>query len=394
MRSIKTLFVISSVIFTFTHCDSVTDPNIETEPGKKPVTAPLPAVIKQVADTIQGKQATNSNFLLSDYFESEAAFVQTEFSSESVSIEEAGSEIFVISQPDSLHGTQTIQAFLVNSDSDTLQTSLEYIIEADSALSDSSGEEEETEEPADGKDNSGDEGSGDDSGDDGSGNDEDNSNNDDTEQPEPADLVIMPLGDSMTNDSRSRVTLWNLLVADTHTVDYVGNQYQQSSIPDADHEGVGGIKIDEVAAKVSSLMNTHKPEYINLMIGTNDIAWYFDETATEIATRWNSLVQKIYDNSAEGTYVVAATIPPVTPKNVGKSGMEIQDRAEMVKAYNKEIRQIVAERKAAGDNIVLADMEAALNLSSHVSGDGVHLNDSGYATMGTVYYKAITSVLK
>ena len=207
-------------------------------------------------------------------------------------------------------------------------------------------------------------------------------------------LIIMPLGDSMTNDSRPRVKLWNLLNDDGYKLVYVGNQYQESSIPDPYHEGVGGIKIEGIMDKAESLMQTFSPRYVALMVGTNDIAWYFDETAQEIAARWKDLINRIFDSSEPGTYILAATIPPVSSRNVGKSGMSVQDRAIMVQHFNAELRSIIKDRKANGDHIILADMEAALLPAKHLSDDGVHLNEAGYAIMGTVYYDAMIEALK
>lgn len=220
-------------------------------------------------------------------------------------------------------------------------------------------------------------------------------NGDGEDEVTPQELEIMPLGDSLTEDPRGRIQLWNLLTDDGHTVDFVGDQHQESDIPDPDHEGVGGIKIHEIADKAESLMERHGPEYVNLMVGTNDIAGGFDEPAEEMADRWNDLVQTLLDSSPEGTWIVAATIPPVTSQDVGSEDLEIQDRAVMTEAYNELIRQHVADRRDAGDRIVLADMEAEMNVEEHVfEGDGVHLTTQGYEVMGQVYYEAITRILR
>lgn len=206
-------------------------------------------------------------------------------------------------------------------------------------------------------------------------------------------LVIMPLGNSLTNNSRPRVTLWNLLTDDGYEVDYVGDQHQTSSIPDPDHEGVGGIKIHEVIDKAPSLMERHNPEYITLMIGTNDIAGYFDEPAVEIANRWNELVQLLLDHSGPRTYIIAATIPPVTSKEVGSTDMEERDRAVMTRRFNRLLREHIEDRRQSGDNIVLADVEQELDVNQHLISDGVHLNPEGYEIMGTVYYEAIKDLI-
>lgn len=326
------------------NCSQPTD--VAYEPPRKE----LRSSIIQIADTLKGKQGQNLEFHITEYFDCSVPIVNSEFVSEEtqVRVDSLGNGSFRLSQPEDLSGAFRIQAYITNSDDVTLEAELMYQIEEHSEPPASSNEE----------------------------------------------LVIMPLGDSMTNDSRSRVKLWNLLSDDGHDLDYVGNQYQESSIPDADHEGVGGIKIQGIMDKAASLMQTHSPRYVALMVGTNDIAWYFDETASEIAVRWNDLIDRIFDSSGPGTYILAATIPPVSSKDVGSSGMPTKDRAALVKQYNAELRSIIKDRKANGDLIILADMEAALDPAKHVSSDGVHLNEEGYAIMGTVYYEAMNKALK
>ena len=326
----------------FISCTQVTD-----EPGS--VDEPLNPII-QVADTLKGNQGQILEIHISDYFESNVDIVSTMLNSEEpkIVIDSLGDGHFRLSQPDDLYGEFTVQAKITNSDDVTLETELIYQID---------------------------------------------------KKPGPPvltneTLIIMPLGDSMTNDPRPRVKLWNIFNDAGYKLNFVGNQYQQSSIPEPHHEGVGGIKIEGIMDKAESLMHTHNPAYVAMMVGTNDIAWYFDETAPEIAKRWDDLISRIFDSSRAGIYILAATIPPLTSKNVGKTGMAVQDRAIMVQQYNAELRTVINERKAKGDLIILADMEAALDLDKHVSNDGVHLNGEGYTIMGTVYYNAIINALK
>jgi len=313
-----------------------------------------PDLITQIADTLYGVKGESTVFHLSDFFDHVPPTYNVELFSDHVNIHSMGSDLFRVTQPDEYVGLYLIEVVLTNSAEEILEAELTYnIFEED-------GEVDNTDDPS---------------------------------PPNGESMVIMPLGDSMTNDSRSRVALWNLLESDKHTIDYVGNQRQSSSIPDPDHEGVGGIKIQGIMDKTESLMRTHKPEYVLLMVGTNDIAWYFDESAEEIAARWNQLIELIFEYSEPGTYIVAATIPPVASKEVGQTGMDIQDRAIMVKEYNSKLRERVNQRRANNDLIVLADMEAALNPSQHLSSDGVHLNEDGYNIMGNVYYESLSKAL-
>jgi lysophospholipase L1-like esterase len=340
------LAISSILIFTLFSCDQITSElNNQTPPEdeKVPVT--------QIADTLEGQQGQSVEFHVSDYFKSEATIVSATFYGDQLEVTDLLNGTFRVSHTQNQDGLFTLNAEISNSTDYTLETELTYHILPD----------------------------------------------DDTPPPPPSSdetLVIMPLGDSMTNDSRPRVKLWNLLEKDGHSLDYVGNQYQRSSIPDPDHEGVGGITVQGIIDKAQSLMQTHHPAYIALMAGTNDIAWYFDESGSEIADRWNRLIDILFESSEAGTYIIAATIPPVSSKNVGSSDMPNRDRAQLVEDYNQALRTHIENRRANGDLIILADMEAALDAGQHLSGDGVHLNDEGYAIMGTVYYEAINKALR
>lgn len=328
----------------FLSCGQLSD-----APNEPSVEESLTPII-QIADTLQGSQGQIKEFHILDYFESKVPIVNSALYSEElqITISSFGNGCFRLNQPEELSGYFRIQANIINSDDSSLQAELMYQIEEKSAPT----------------------------------------------APSDEVLIIMPLGDSMTNDSRPRVKLWNLLYEDGYELDYVGNQYQESSIPDPDHEGVGGIKIEGIMDKAELLMQTHSPRYVALMVGTNDIVWYFDETAPEIASRWKDLIDRIYNSSEPGTYILAATIPPSSSKDVGKTNMTILDRAILIQLFNTELRSYIKDRRENGDHIILADVEAALDRDKHLSGDGVHLNEAGYGIMGTVYYDAMMKALK
>lgn len=315
-----------------------TETNSETETVEFPLEGAN--TIIQMEETIPGEQGEDTDIQLSDYFSSPSPFTVVQFNSSDVTVDDLGNGTYRFSQADDVTGSHTIEVWLENETGQTREAELTYQI---------------------------------------------NGNSDSQH------LVIMPLGNSLTNDGRSRVTLWHLLEADSHTVDYVGDQHQQGPIPDPDHEGVGGIEIQGIIDKAERLMNEHNPEYVNLMVGTNDIVWYTDEDMADVAERWNDLVQILLDSSGPETYIVAATIPPVTSEPVGRDD---RDRAVLVAEYNEALRNYVEARQNAGHQIVLADAEAEMNVNEHVSSDGVHLNDEGYEVMGTVYYEAINSILQ
>ncbi|MEX2363265.1 MAG: hypothetical protein WD597_06555, partial [Balneolaceae bacterium] len=256
------LSILVSVFFLCVQCDEPLPVNDYGEQLIPPPTSDL-SQITQIADTVNGNQGDSTEFLLSDYFESEAPINFTQFESPVITIQEKENETYLLTQSDTLSGEFIISGMLVNEDSDTLETELVYniIAKEDSTSDGGSGDSGDGDDEETGGD---DEGSGDDDGggDEGSGDDEDDSGDPSDSTANRSELVIMPLGDSITNDGRSRIKLWHLLVDDGYSLDYVGDQVQRNSLPDHDHEGVGGITIQGVTDKAASLMQRHKPEFV------------------------------------------------------------------------------------------------------------------------------------
>ena len=134
-------------------CQTPSDIDIEdTNPSEK-------NPIVQIKDTIQGFQGNNVFFHLSEYYRSDSPIETAEFYSDSVSVEPMDDDSFQISQPEELNGEYIIESVLKNSDDQLLESTITYMIEPEQTPT------------SDGV------------------------------------MVIMPLGDSMTNDSRPRVTL-------------------------------------------------------------------------------------------------------------------------------------------------------------------------------------------
>lgn len=217
------------------------------------------------------------------------------------------------------------------------------------------------------------------------------------EESEVDTLVVMPLGDSIMNDGRSRGNLWIKLNDDGYIVDYVGSQYQQGIIPDPHHEGVGGATIQDVADKINGLLETYNPEYIVLMIGTNDIAWYFDETGEEIAERHNALIQQIFDNAPHDSLaMMVSNIPPVTPRELQNGPYAGENRADFVEDFNVALQENMEARIEAGENLVFADVFIPMmeDTARYLAADGVHPSEEGYEVIAQVWYEAFLELLK
>lgn len=217
----------------------------------------------------------------------------------------------------------------------------------------------------------------------------------------PGTIRIMLFGDSLTNDSRGRVQLHDLLTADGVPVDYVGSQTQSAGLTDpdgnndAEHEGVGGRKVEEGTAYLLDtsvdLINTWQPHIVCILLGTNnvfEIAWGNDSGAQDIIDSYQTLINTLQSQSAPDTTIVCSTIPPM---DVGPaSGI---DRVALVEEFNTLLKDIVQVRINNGEYIAVSDLFALVDPATELASDGVHLNSLGYLEYGNAFYNTLTNVV-
>jgi len=200
-------------------------------------------------------------------------------------------------------------------------------------------------------------------------------------------LKLMPLGDSITygvidssiGDRESggyRTFLWNQLVSDSLSVDFVGSVTSgPSNLGDKNHEGHPGWKIQDIANNINSWLDTYKPDVIPLLIGTNDS----NSSASTIAKGLGSLIDQI-TNRAPNAQLLVSTIPPRDP---------IKGNARAIHAaeYNLAISEVVKSKADQGKRVSFVDMLSDLSVSDLA--DGVHPNSTGYKEISDYWYDAI-----
>ncbi|HMB44431.1 MAG TPA: LamG-like jellyroll fold domain-containing protein [Candidatus Methanoperedens sp.] len=194
-------------------------------------------------------------------------------------------------------------------------------------------------------------------------------------------IKIMPLGDSITSsDSSYRNRLWDLLANNSINVDFVGSLSSgYETLPDKDHEGHKGWKIDKISARVEDWLSIYRPDIVLLHIGTNDISHNYNlETAPD---RLGTLIDKIAVKSPKTKVIVASIIPRKTDNNA-------------TIAYNNAIRGVVTNRQSQGKNVYFADIynEAGINTDTDLSNE-VHPNIKGSNKMADVWFKQLKIVL-
>lgn len=193
-------------------------------------------------------------------------------------------------------------------------------------------------------------------------------------------IKIMPLGDSITSSSNSyRNRLWYLLADKGINADFVGSLSKGYQIlPDKDHEGHGGWRIDQISVRVEKWLSKYTPDIVLLHIGTNDISQnYYLETAPD---RFGALLDRITSKSS-ARVIAASIIPRRTDNNA-------------TIAYNNAIRSVVYDRQSQGKNIYFVDLfnEAGIDPRKDLS-DRVHPNIRGSNKIADAWFRQIEIVL-
>ena len=198
---------------------------------------------------------------------------------------------------------------------------------------------------------------------------------------------IMAIGDSITDGTYPvdptpgayRIQLWNRFISDSLNVDFVGSKSNGPSIlGDKHHEGHPGWTINQITTLVDNgLLFTYQPDVVLLMIGTNDILR--NDNISTLKTELSQLIDKITTDLPNANLVVSS-IAPLEPSIKGTG------RANVVKAYNEVIPQLVKEKVAQGQQITYANAGGSLSLDDLVA-DGIHPNAAGYDKLGNAWYK-------
>lgn len=249
--------------------------------------------------------------------------------------------------------------------------------------------------------------------------------------PEP--LRIWPLGDSITQGAlgpskgvpggyRGFLDLSLQAAGVEHR--FVGSmQTNSTAVLDvrgqAAHDGHPAFYLHEVSAGVDGWVSAHSysgghwvdgvdPDLVLLHIGTNDVIHRVDpqrrfatrdgkadvsdpaqraQFVADLATRLRGLVDKVHRLRPRAT-IVLATITPV--------GAETCD--PVTPEYARAVRALVAEERASGMRIRLADVWSAYTHADHdtcailpglLSADRVHPTSEGYAVMAATFQQAL-----
>jgi len=209
---------------------------------------------------------------------------------------------------------------------------------------------------------------------------------------------IMPLGDSITKGWYGSVNRWGYrkplydsLINGGYDFDLIGCK-ADGSFTDPNHEGRNGWRADELLngrasapaeGKLSDWLVNDQPDIVLLHIGTNDVtAGGVNADANEINAILNVIDSYEIANDRHVTVILALI--------VNRRIDSTEARRTKTTQYNDDISVLAANRVVDGDDIIVVDMEIALNYDIGVDmADEVHPNDAGYAKMSQVWYSAL-----
>lgn len=209
-------------------------------------------------------------------------------------------------------------------------------------------------------------------------------------EPAPQAHRVMPLGDSITNGDGVglserggwRIRYWELAEAAAPTLDFVGSlENGPSSLPDHDHEGHSGKRIEELDALVrqNGWVESFAPDVVLLMAGANDVIQ--DYQVTGAPARMRALIEAIHEQRPEAWILVATlTVINTVPGEA---------RAQ---AFNAELPAVVAELVADCVPVRLVDMHPVLTVADIDSG-GVHPTQAGYDKLAAAWFDASRGLL-
>lgn len=204
-------------------------------------------------------------------------------------------------------------------------------------------------------------------------------------------LRIMPLGDSITDGYNTtaagrggyRGDLYDLLTAAGYHVDFVGSRTLNSSnVPDPEHQGHSGWRIDQIDANMASYLAGHEHlDAVLMLIGTNDFAEEY-RSFTDIHTaidRLDALILKIATLRPQTRILVSNLLWRREPENT-----EIQT------VFNPHVEARCNAHAAAGRRVTFIDLRSAL-LTTDLQ-DGLHPSPAGYTKLANAWFAKLQTL--
>ncbi len=223
-------------------------------------------------------------------------------------------------------------------------------------------------------------------------------------------LKVMAVGDSITDDcvynGAWRLYLQSLLETNGYPFTFVGRQSSvaQGAFTKVLHEGYCGCVIAPpgvfgpvhgypaadayLQLIVGDALTNTTPDLVLVLIGANDIGRGRDPWVTATNDIPN-LLDLIFSN-APNVHVLLAKISTMQgASNIG--GLNYGTYANNVSIYNAQLQRVVNLRRAAGQNVFLADMFSVVDPTVMINSDHLHPNATGLQAIASEWLTRIQS---
>lgn len=224
-------------------------------------------------------------------------------------------------------------------------------------------------------------------------------------------VKILPIGNSITFDSfrgefrfaqnkiSYRAFLWDSLRTKNYNIDFIGHRlagYYQ--FPDPENNGIPSItssqvydllysgldKVNGIQVTPGNYLDIYTPDVVLLHVGINGITEPGGTSSVNVENILN-----LIRNFDSDIWVIVALIIDKVPN------------LTEVTTYNDNLKSMVQNRIANGENILLVDMHSALtysidNIPPYTAGDmydDTHPNDSGKVKMANLWAQALKLIL-
>ncbi|KAJ5099283.1 SGNH hydrolase-type esterase domain-containing protein [Penicillium argentinense] len=198
-------------------------------------------------------------------------------------------------------------------------------------------------------------------------------------------LRLMPLGGSVTRGVGSshgtgyRKLLLQMLEQQGVNARMVGSR-KDGPIPNNEHEGWRGFRIDEIEKKARRSVEGLSPDLFMVNAGSNDCLQDFEvEGAGE---RMSQMVDFLWWACPQSS-VLLSTLIVSADKQVDS----------VVRAINTQFRALAEKKATEQKKIILVDMYSSEGPDVRDLVDGIHPDDEGYDKMAKLWFHGIQEVI-
>ncbi|KAJ5357016.1 hypothetical protein N7517_011625 [Penicillium concentricum] len=196
----------------------------------------------------------------------------------------------------------------------------------------------------------------------------------------------MPLGGSVTRGVGSsdgtgyRKSLLQMIQLYGMNARMVGSR-KDGLMPNNDHEGWRGFRIDQIEGKARKSVKTLTPNVVLVNAGSNDCLQTFN--IMEAGNRMGGMLDYLWLASPKCTILLSTLL-----QNADKEANSV------VMRVNDQFRALAQYKATEQRKIVLVDMDTSDGPDVQGFVDGIHPDDKGYHKMASLWFRGIQEALQ